>query len=129
MKIRTGFVSNSSSSSFIVIFDKKPKSKEEVKKLLFPNKNDDDCLKCYDNSIPIGQITETVFKDLSNSKKVTQKELFALLEHISCKEILKQYKDKWICKLHYADEDDSFGCVMEHGEIFGNLKHFRISHH
>lgn len=35
MKIRTGFVSNSSSSSFILGFDKKPKSAEELSKMMF----------------------------------------------------------------------------------------------
>ena len=35
MKIRNGFVSNSSSSSFVVAFDKKPETVEELKKLLF----------------------------------------------------------------------------------------------
>ena len=35
MKLRNGFVSNSSSSSFVVAFDKLPKSATEVKQLLF----------------------------------------------------------------------------------------------
>lgn len=35
MKIRSGFVSNSSSSSFIVAFDRYPESPEDIKELLF----------------------------------------------------------------------------------------------
>jgi len=35
MKVRNGFVSNSSSSSFIVAWNKKPESVEEVKNILF----------------------------------------------------------------------------------------------
>ena len=42
MKVRTGFVSNSSSSSFCVVFPKRPKSKEELMKIMFPGKKPDD---------------------------------------------------------------------------------------
>ena len=35
MKKRLGFVSNSSSSSFIITFDKVPETVEELKELLF----------------------------------------------------------------------------------------------
>jgi len=36
MKIRNGFVSNSSSSSFLVVFDKTPESVEELYNMMFP---------------------------------------------------------------------------------------------
>lgn len=38
MKIRDGFVSNSSSSSFIIAFDKTPETAKEMKEILFGNK-------------------------------------------------------------------------------------------
>lgn len=40
MKTRNGFVSNSSSSSFIIAFDKQPKYSEEVWKAMFPTDED-----------------------------------------------------------------------------------------
>ena len=39
MKIRSGFVSNSSSSSFIVVFDEAPKSASHLKDMMFPKTN------------------------------------------------------------------------------------------
>ena len=35
MKIRTGFVSNSSSSSFVVAFSHRPKSVKDLKEMMF----------------------------------------------------------------------------------------------
>ena len=53
MKIRQGFVSNSSSSSFIVAFKgRKPKSYEALRKLMFPELKDEDHLTVYDNTFP-----------------------------------------------------------------------------
>lgn len=40
MKIRSGFVSNSSSNSFIVIFPTEPKSVDDVKNFLFDKEDE-----------------------------------------------------------------------------------------
>lgn len=75
MKIRNGFVSNSSSSSFVVAFDAKPQSVEELKKLLFGDEE------VYGNPYryagsPRGwttqQVAETVYRDLAEQPPMTE---------------------------------------------------------
>jgi len=70
MKIRNGFVSNSSSSSFIVIFPREPKSMEDVRDMLFDKKQ-----RVYnsphfdDNSWSINNVATTVWNDICNQTK------------------------------------------------------------
>ena len=82
MKIRSGFVSNSSSSSFIVAFPKKPKSKNELSEMMFPGDphgvvpNPWKSLDEYDPGLTNPSVVEQVFSDLtSQKKKVSTKEL------------------------------------------------------
>jgi hypothetical protein len=82
MKIRSGFVSNSSSSSFIVAFPKKPENVEEVKALLFPNGQE--AYGCYDYHCSTQIVAETVWKDIQSQKpddkEIIWKELHGYLE-------------------------------------------------
>jgi inorganic pyrophosphatase/exopolyphosphatase len=66
MKIRRGFVSNSSSSSFVVAFPKKPENIAEMKELLFKD------VKTYpspytDESWSTNEVAQIVFGDLKES--------------------------------------------------------------
>ena len=68
MKIRNGFVSNSSSSSFIVKFPKDLKSIKELQTILFGNR------KTYsapygDESYPTLQLAKTIWEDIKDQKK------------------------------------------------------------
>ena len=65
MKIRQGFVSNSSSSSFIVLFPHAPKSAEEVKEILFSDE------KLYgspysDTMWDTSKVSKTLFEDIQD---------------------------------------------------------------
>jgi hypothetical protein len=76
MKIRTGFVSNSSSSSFVVAFPYKPKSVEDLKTMMF-GKQEWHYTGIYgakDQDAPTQRIAESVFADIE--KKATKKEVF-----------------------------------------------------
>ena len=61
MKIRNGFVSNSSSSSFLVAFDRKPATVKELQKILFGDKK---YIAYYDYVHSTEKAAETVFNDL-----------------------------------------------------------------
>jgi len=60
MKIRNGFVSNSSSSSFIVVWDKQPESAEEIRKILF---GDAKYHTAYNDDVSTELMSETIFKE------------------------------------------------------------------
>ena len=69
MKIREGFVSNSSSSSFVVSFPREPKSVEDVKNMLF-DEDQNIFANPYDTgSWPVETVAETVWKGICDQKK------------------------------------------------------------
>jgi hypothetical protein len=77
MKIRTGFVSNSSSSAFIIAFSHKPKSVEDLKEMMFGKQEwhytgiyGDDAKK----DISTQELAEAVFNDIG--RKATKKQMF-----------------------------------------------------
>ena len=70
MKVRSGFVSNSSSSSFVVLFPREPKSASDVKDMLF-KKNKKFFPHPYEEKVswPVETVAETVWVDICDQKK------------------------------------------------------------
>ena len=66
MKIRNGFVSNSSSSSFVVYFPNEPKSVDDVKNIIFDN---DEYYNYDEYSFLSEIIADIVWKDVCNQSK------------------------------------------------------------
>jgi len=82
MKIREGFVSNSSSSSFIIAFPKRPKNAKEIEKLFFAsnkmfpdymNEYEKDTANMYMYSSSV--IAETLFFDISKKEPITEDQI------------------------------------------------------
>lgn len=80
MKIRKGFVSNSSSSSFLVAFDKVPESVDELKTMLFDDE-ETYANPWYDPEYdkvegwPAQKVAETVWEDLQEMKPLNEAEI------------------------------------------------------
>lgn len=69
MKIRNGFVSNSSSSSFVVAFPHKPTSKEDVQKMLFGDKKEYHCPFNFNHENlfwSTSEVADTVWNDIQS---------------------------------------------------------------
>lgn len=158
MKIRNGFVSNSSSSSFVVAFKEIPKTVGTMEDLLF---GDIDEFGQWEK-FPVRDAARRVFEDLKAQKKPLTKEQiveeFAVGYINGYPEINSFYKDKEIdweaykkavqknaekeakkfmnknkdrkfYIFSYSDKDGAFMCEMEHSGIFDNLPHVCISRH
>ena len=66
MKVRNGFVSNSSSSSFIVAFEAIPASKQILQKMLYSDKKR---VEMYDYTFSSEELADVVWNDFKESRK------------------------------------------------------------
>lgn len=169
MKIRNGFVSNSSSSSFVVAFSELPTSVEHLKKMMYGDlENDQDPYpeQHRQDSFSTLTIAKSVFNDIEDQKVNDKKNILEgfegwlegapdlqhtltyfddkkkwqeewdkyvkeLDEHTSnyCNKFMEKNVGKFIYTFEYSDQDGEYGCMLEHGDIFRNVTHERISRH
>lgn len=95
MKTRNGFVSNSSSSSFLVVFPKTPASIEETRELLFGKEKTYPGLWDGSGPFPTVSVAAAVFGDLQGQVPMPRDESIAhhLNEHMDGK-FIKAYAKK-----------------------------------
>lgn len=158
MKFRNGFVSNSSSSSFIVAFANIPSDAKELQKMLF---GDIKVVDIYDYSVSTEQMAKIVFEDMQEDGAVIEdgevtkevnsgwfpgmpdydydwKDEKARDEYYSecdkaaeklAKKFIEANRGSNIFIFEYCDNDGPVFSTMEHADIFSRLPHLKISKH
>src|SRR4030065_787612 len=156
MKIRNGFVSNSSSSSFIVAFSKDIElTKESIKDYLFGEQK---FITGNDDSITTDEATDIILKDMINQKPNDDKNLLEACrgnlqgapswedfkkkngepDWKKCEEARDEYVTKFLNDLkertksmdlytfEFSDNDSSYYSILEHGGTFDNVFYKQI---
>jgi hypothetical protein len=168
-KVRNGFVTNSSSSSFIVAFDDVPATAEELKDVLFPNGQERISCSYIDTCRSCMEAAERVFNDLAGQKPNDTKaieEAFRGFEgrgdgapkyddyigrgmnysspeyrkamdayNEACEKytkaqvrrFMKDNMNRQVFVFRYAD--DGGEADLEHGDLFDQVPHVRVSNH
>jgi hypothetical protein len=126
MKVRQGFVSNSSSSSFVVAFAKVPQSREELKALLWGSQ---ERLSIYDDGITTEEASRTLWCDLQEAMKEPLDAEGIALEVKGGHEFVNHNAGATFLRFTYADEDGPYFGTLEHGPTFDEVPHLQISHH
>lgn len=108
MKIRSGFVSNSSSSSFVVAFPHMPKDKEDLRMMLF-NKDEEYIGPWGDQSFDIEQIVDIVLNDIEKQCPNDMMKIGSAMEGYGMYDDVTAPKDpydqKGFHKLSQAEQD------------------------
>ena len=134
MKIKQSFVTNSSSSSFVVIWDRKlePKDINYINdRVMFMEKAQQVLKDSVDQSPffieSLKDVTTILRKLMNYYGKMDYKSLEDGKSEI--KDLLKKSVGKYVYVYSYCDENSRFFSEMEHGGTFDELPNVRVSHH
>lgn len=157
MKFRSGFVSNSSSSSFIMFLPKKINSESDISELIIKNKSNDDILFSEaNNDISKQDVVEYVFSSIEYCDlKFIENNIYKLiaedgfLEYCNCiffnywetleilkpimvqcflEKIHKDHPSDFMYRLNVGDEYGQIGSFLEYTDIFDEYDPFVYSY-
>jgi hypothetical protein len=133
MKIRNGFVSNSSSSSFIVAFPKNPESIEDLSKMMHMEL--DKNINYYDNRAATSDVVKNVFDDISRNIKNKEATLEKIAELLSNRYYYTRHSNNmfsrcleygWVGKDKYYGNDEEI--LEELAKLFVKYDELSESH-
>ena len=110
MKTRKGFVSNSSSSTFLVYFKEKPKTLEECRKILFENRTVGFFCNANNSEASITRDTQRIFNDIKNQNPLSETQ------------IKEEFCSGYPCSMGYEDwsKDINPEPIAENFKIFSD---------
>jgi len=134
MKIKQSFITNSSSSSFIVAWDKKIEKRDINyinERVMFIEKAQQVLKDSIDQSPFFIESQKDMKKVLEKLMDYYDDTDYKCLEDEkpAIKDLLRKSIGKWIYVYSYCDENSEFFAEMEHGDTFKNLPYVRVSHH
>ena len=144
MKTRTGFVSNSSSSSFIIALPSHPKSVEQLHAWMFPN---GETTIDWDGVVSSRDAAKQVFGDLEGGRLVDGQGPLTDLAQAHGAEVVLPPPQKMIDEMGFAaansfvqknpgvyydldyEDHTTIGSALEHGSAWNSTPHVRTSNH
>ena len=131
MKIRNGFVSNSSTSSFLIGFPKQNNycyyDSSDLHHFLFPDKKYNDMISFSEWSMPLYCVTYVIAKDLQGKKPITTKKAFikAIYDGGYCGTVGFDIEDNEEVDAILSDFQKKYGVNLLSGKYF-NTKEYKL---
>ena len=128
MKVRIGFVSNSSSSSFVIPLKDIPSSVEDLQQMMYGDASEVEYMYNWDNEdtrLDTRVLAEIVYKDITGAAELSAEEVFDMADEgwsgsdvcDEIRDITKKYRDAKVIVLTYGDGDGKYFKQLEHSGI------------